>query len=66
MSAIRFVEGVPYQRYRVRFRLADGRRRSWVRWSPALTFARQEVGRELFETFGASGVKPHSCTIEAA
>jgi hypothetical protein len=61
----RCVEGVPYYRFRVRFRLADGRRRSWVRWSPALMFARGEVGRELADRFGFDGVKPHSCSIEA-
>jgi hypothetical protein len=59
------IEGVTYYRFRVRFRLVDGRRRSWVRWSPALEWARQEVGRELYESFGSDGVKPHSCTIEA-
>lgn len=65
MSAPRYVEGVAYYRHRVRFTLADGRRRSWVRWSPGYPWIREEVGRELFETFGLSGIKPGSCTIEA-
>ncbi len=63
---VRYIEGVPYYRHRVRFTLADGRVRRWVRWAPAMMSAREAVARELFETFGAVGVKPHSCTIEAA
>ncbi len=63
---VRYFEGVPYTPFRVRFQLADGRRRSWVRWAPALCFARESVGRELADRFGISGVKPRSCTIEAA
>ncbi len=57
------VEGVTYSRYRVRFRLADGRRRSWVRWSPGRPWVYEEVGRELLERFGQSGLKPYSCVI---
>lgn len=64
--APRFIEGVPYYRFRVRFRLADGRVRRWVRWAPAMMFARDAVGRELWAHFGRDGVKPHSCSIEAA
>lgn len=66
MDAVRYVEGVPYYRFRVRFRLADGRVRRWVRWAPAMMFARDAVGRELFAVFGLEGVKPHSCSIEVA
>lgn len=68
MSArsVRMVEGAPYYRHRVRFQLADGRRRSWVRWSPGYPWIREEVGRELADRFGLAGVKPGSCTIEAA
>jgi len=29
-----YIEGVPYQRFVIRFTLADGRRRKWVRWAP--------------------------------
>jgi hypothetical protein len=64
--SVRYVEGVPYYPHRVRFQLADGRRRSWVRWSPGAPWVREEVGRELWDTFGPEGVKPGSCTIEAA
>jgi len=28
------IEGVEYHRYRVRFRLANGRRVCWRRWAP--------------------------------
>lgn len=66
MTAPRFVEGVPYYRHRVRFTLADGRRRSWVRWSPGYPWIREEVARELHDTFGPNGIKAGStCTIEA-
>lgn len=57
------LEGVPYFRYVVRFRLADGRRRRLVRWSPGSPWVYEEVGRELAARFGANGVKPRSCTI---
>ena len=60
------IEGVPYYAFRVTFRLATGERRRWIRWSPALSYAYQEVGRELFERFGEAGVRPHSATIVAA
>lgn len=61
------IEGVRYGKFVVRFRLADGRRRRWIRWSPAGgQWVCGEVGRELADTFGVNGVKPHSCTIEAA
>jgi hypothetical protein len=63
--AVRHVEGVPYHRFRVRFQLADGRRRSWVRWSPGSPWVYEEVGRELADRFGLEGIKPHSCTIDA-
>ncbi len=66
MNAVRYVEGVPYYRHRVRFTLADGRRRCWVRWSPGAHWVYEEVARELAGTFGIDGVKPHSCSIEAA
>ncbi len=59
-----YLEGVAYHRYRLRFQLADGRRRSWVRWSPGLDFARNEFARELEATFGIEGIKPGTLTIE--
>lgn len=57
------VEGVPYYPFRVCFTLADGRRRSWVRWSPGYTWIYDSVARELHDTFGFGGVKERSCTI---
>jgi hypothetical protein len=57
------VEGVTYRPFRVRFRLADGRRRAWVRWSPGFPWVRSEVGRELWERFGAEGVRAGSASI---
>lgn len=57
------IESVWYERFEVCFRLADGRRRRWVRWSPGFPWVYDEVGRELFETFGAAGVRERSATI---
>jgi hypothetical protein len=57
------IEGVPYHRHVVRFRLADGRRRRLVRWSPGAPWVYDEVGRELLERYGANGVRERSCTI---
>ena len=65
MSAL-LIEGVPYHRFVVRFRLADGRRRRWMRWSPGGPFVYDEVGRELIDVFGRDGVAPGSVTINAA
>ncbi len=66
MSTLRYVEGVPYQRYTVRFRLSDGRVRRWGRWSVATgQYVYAEVGRELADRFGIDGIKPHSCSIVA-
>ena len=60
---MRVIEGVHYHRFIVRFVLADGRRRRWVRWSPGFPWVLDEVGRELDERFGMRGVKPGSATI---
>ena len=43
------IEGVTYHRYRVRFRLIDGRRRLWYRWSPGEPWVFSEIARELEE-----------------
>lgn len=58
-----FIEHVRYERFVVRFTLADGRRRRIVRWSPGPPWVRDEVGRELLDTYGLEGIKPKSCTI---
>jgi hypothetical protein len=60
------IEGVPYQRFRVTFRLTDGRRRRWMRWSPGWTWVYDSVARELYETFGDRSVRAGSLRIEAA
>lgn len=54
------IEGVPYFRHVVRFTLADGRRRRWVRWSPGYPWIGGEVARELRDRFGRDGIKPGS------
>lgn len=45
----RIYEGVPYYPYRVRFKLADGRRRSWVRWAPNWQYMWESLNRELHD-----------------
>lgn len=40
------VEGVPYKRYVITFRWADGRRARWVRWAPAEMYMREALVRE--------------------
>lgn len=68
MNRERNVEGVTYWPYRITFRMADGRRVRWVRWSPAGGyFVREELIRELV----ARGIEPEhlkdgSCTIRVA
>jgi hypothetical protein len=44
---VAMVEGVPWYPHVVRFTLADGRRRRWVRWSPGHHWVYGEVAREL-------------------
>jgi hypothetical protein len=51
------LEGVRYYPFRVRFRLASGQRRRWIRWSPGFPWVQAEVQRELQDTFGIDGVK---------
>ena len=60
------IEGVPYYRFRVTFRLSDGTRRRWVRWSPGWTWVYGEVGRELLERFGETGIMANSCRVVAS
>ena len=43
----RVVEGVAYRKYRVAFRLTDGKRRAWVRWSPGWPWIQDELAREF-------------------
>jgi hypothetical protein len=57
------IEGVPYHRYRVRYRLANGKRRTMIRWSPGAPWVFDEIGRELIERYGADGIAPRSVLI---
>lgn len=62
------VEGVTYRRFVVRFAVWDEARqdwvkRRWVRYSPAVQFARHEIARELVERFGEHRIKHHSVTL---
>lgn len=63
MTRTKIIEGVPWRRFRVRYRLANGRRRSMTRWSPGFPWIREEVVRELVDTGVIDQVKPGSCTI---
>ena len=58
------VEGVTYRRFRVRYTLADGRRRRMMRWSPGFPWVQDEVGRELLDRFGLHGIRHRSVSIE--
>ncbi len=60
------IEGVPYHKFRVRYTLADGRRRCIVRWSPGLPWVREEIARELADSVGLDNIKPGSATIRSA
>jgi hypothetical protein len=60
------IEGVPYERFVIRYTLTSGERRRMVRWSPGFPWIREEIGRELCERFGIEGIKPGSVTIRAA
>ena len=57
------IEGVPYFRFLVRYRLADGARRRMFRRSPGFPWVRSEVARELADRVGLENVKPGSVTI---
>lgn len=62
----RCIEGVPYYRFRVRYKLATGKRRTMVRWSPGFPWVREEIARELCDRFGLDGIAPGSVTIARA
>jgi hypothetical protein len=63
MPAIKYVENVPYHRFRIRYTLATGQRRRMVRWSPGFPWVRSEIARELVERFGLEGIAAGSVTI---
>lgn len=60
---VKYIEGVPYYRFRVRYALANGKRRTMTRLSPGFPWIREEVARELCERFGLEAIKPGSVTI---
>jgi hypothetical protein len=60
---VRMIEGVQYYPFRFEFYEASGRRRRWVRWSPAAHWARQEFTRELEARYAPSELREGSCTI---
>ena len=61
-----YVEGVPWRRFIVRYRLTDGRRRRLIRYSPGFPWVMDEVGRELMERHGREAIRPGSVSIEEA
>lgn len=64
MSAhVRHVENVPYYKFRIRYTLATGQRRSMVRWSPGFPWVIDEIGQELVDRFGEDGIADRSVTI---
>lgn len=63
-GSVRFIEGVPYYRHEVRYRLADGRKRRMYRWSVGDKYVYQEVALELASRFGIEGIQPGSVRIE--
>ncbi len=65
MKRTLIVEGVRYYPFRVRYTLADGRRRRMTRWSPGFPWVREEIARELDDRFGIDGIAPGSVTIRS-
>lgn len=66
MTHVKIIEGVPWRKYRVRYRMSNGRRRSMTRWSPGFPWVRMEIARELDETIGIENIAPRSVTIREA
>jgi len=60
---MKLIEGVAYYQFLVRYTLADGRRRRMVRWSPGAPWVYEEVGRELVDRFGVTGIRERSVTL---
>jgi hypothetical protein len=51
------IEGVEYYRFRIYFRLANGKRRLWYRWSPGDPWAYDSIARELSDRFSPSEIR---------
>lgn len=61
------VEGVPYYRFLITFRWADGRRARWVRWAPAEMYMRESLERELCARgIESEDIRPRSVQIVLA
>lgn len=60
---VRMIENVPWYPFAVRYRLADGRLRRRLHWSPGYPWVYDEVGRGLLDQYGEHGVMPGSCVI---
>ena len=60
---VRYIEGVPYYKFRARFRLVSGERRQRTYWSPGYPWVRTEVARSLGAEFGIENIKPQSVTL---
>lgn len=63
------IEGVRYHRFVVRYTVLTPKgpkRRRMLRWSPAFTYARDEVAHELVERFGLHGIKRGSVSVRYA
>lgn len=61
---VEHIEGVPYYRFRVRYKLKDGRRRQITRRSPGFPWVREEIARELDAMHGIENIAPRSVTID--
>jgi hypothetical protein len=55
------VEGVPWYPHRVRFRTTDGKRHTWIHWSPGAPWVYSEVARYFADR---GDVAERSATIE--
>lgn len=62
--SVLYTEGVPNYRHLISFRMANGRRVRWVRWSPGQPWIREELTRELVNRgITPEQLKPNSCVI---
>lgn len=60
---VKYIENVPYYRFRVRYTLASGQRRRMSRLSPGFPWVLDEIARELVDRFGLEGIKAGSVTV---
>lgn len=61
-TTTKFIEGVPYTPFLLRFRGADGKPKRRVLWSPGLPWLREEVSRYLIAHDVPKG---STCTIRS-